>query len=316
MSHHGHTPTVSVVIPAYNAGKTLPRCLGSLLDQDFDQQYEIIVVDDGSNDGTAQIARSMGVRVIRMGTHSGLVGLLRNTGAENSRGKLLAITDSDMIFPRNWLSMLYKSMGSEKCAMGFTRHIALSPLALPWVKDSENHVKVARALKVNAAGYAGRLAGSNMMIDKATLFEVGGFSTRIRRSTDTELGIRLTRRGIKMRYAPEAMAYHLSSDTFRSDFLKYFQAGRSHAYINRAYGYGSNLPLKDSSELLKLALRILANLTAGSRRSKEDKLRDILRLATNGGYLLGRVCGALQTEYPPLHVREIDRSIEQVWARR
>lgn len=97
-------PSVSVVIPAYNEARDLPRCLATLLDQTH-RPTEIIVVDDGSTDDTVAIARAFsGVTLVR-GEHAGS-GAARNRGAATATGAVLAFLDADMRFARDFLACL------------------------------------------------------------------------------------------------------------------------------------------------------------------------------------------------------------------
>ncbi len=97
-------PTVSVIIPAYNEARDLPRCLATLRDQTH-RPAEIIVVDDGSTDATADIARSFAGVTLLHGDHHGS-GAARNTGAAAATGDVLAFLDADMRFARDFLAYL------------------------------------------------------------------------------------------------------------------------------------------------------------------------------------------------------------------
>jgi teichuronic acid biosynthesis glycosyltransferase TuaG len=86
-------PTVSVIIPAYNAEAFLARAIRSVEAQSF-RDFELVVVDDGSTDGTADVARGFsGVRYVR-GSHQGEAGA-RNLGLEEATGELVAFVDAD-----------------------------------------------------------------------------------------------------------------------------------------------------------------------------------------------------------------------------
>jgi len=86
-------PTVSVIIPAYNAEAFLARAIRSVEAQTF-RDFEIVVVDDGSTDGTAEVARSFdSMRYVR-GAHLGEAGA-RNRGLEEAAGELVAFVDAD-----------------------------------------------------------------------------------------------------------------------------------------------------------------------------------------------------------------------------
>jgi glycosyltransferase involved in cell wall biosynthesis len=92
----------SVVVPAYEAAATLPACLEGLARQDFEGEWDVLVVDDGSTDGTAEIAERAGVRLVRT-ERLGPAGA-RNHGVAESSGELLAFTDADCVPEPGWLA--------------------------------------------------------------------------------------------------------------------------------------------------------------------------------------------------------------------
>ncbi|SEQ67697.1 glycosyltransferase family 2 protein [Microlunatus flavus] len=94
----------SVVVPAHDEAADLGAALDALLAQDVDAAYEVLVVDNASTDATAEVARSLGVRVVaepRLG-----VCQARQTGVEAARGELIASTDADSVVPTDWLRRL------------------------------------------------------------------------------------------------------------------------------------------------------------------------------------------------------------------
>lgn len=119
-------PEVSVIIPAYNAGNYIEKCLLSLQNQTF-KDFEIIVIDDASQDQTAQIAQKY-ARVIRNRMNFG-EGFSRKAGAEAAYGKILAQTDSDVILPSTWLDNIVtniKQRGMKAVAGGYCASIGHS----------------------------------------------------------------------------------------------------------------------------------------------------------------------------------------------
>ena len=85
-------PTISVIIPAYNAERFLPRCIASVRAQTL-TPHEIIVVDDSSTDNTAALAKQLGAHVITR--PNGGVAAARNTGIRNASGDWIALLDAD-----------------------------------------------------------------------------------------------------------------------------------------------------------------------------------------------------------------------------
>jgi glycosyltransferase involved in cell wall biosynthesis len=93
-----------VVIPAYNEVDYLPGALRSLRAQDFPGAVEVIVVDNGSTDGTADSARRLGARVVEERTPG--VCAARQRGTRAARGEIVVSTDADTVHPADWLSRL------------------------------------------------------------------------------------------------------------------------------------------------------------------------------------------------------------------
>jgi peptidoglycan/xylan/chitin deacetylase (PgdA/CDA1 family) len=103
---------ISVVIPALNEEKFLPDCLESLKNQDYEGEYEIIVVDNGSTDNTANIARDFGARVVFcLGRKS--VSYVRQVGADAACGDIIAQADADTVYPRDWLTRIADHFSSH-----------------------------------------------------------------------------------------------------------------------------------------------------------------------------------------------------------
>jgi glycosyltransferase involved in cell wall biosynthesis len=91
----------SVIVPAYNEAAYLGQALDSLLHQDYDGTYEVIVVDNNSRDDTAAIAARYGVRVVQEPEQG--VCAARQRGVDCARGEIIISTDADTTQPRNWL---------------------------------------------------------------------------------------------------------------------------------------------------------------------------------------------------------------------
>ena len=93
--------TISVIIPAHNAADTLVRCLGAVCGQD-DDDFEVLVIDDGSTDATSAVIAKFDVTGIRNPEQVG-PAISRNRGADAARGAFLVFTDADCVPPSHWL---------------------------------------------------------------------------------------------------------------------------------------------------------------------------------------------------------------------
>lgn len=103
---------VSVIVPVYNTKPYLEECVQSILDQEFDQNYEVILVDDGATDGSAELcdelaARDRRIRVIHQ-ENQGL-SAARNAGMDAAQGRYYSFVDSDDVVRPGYLQKLYNA---------------------------------------------------------------------------------------------------------------------------------------------------------------------------------------------------------------
>src|SRR5918999_3764271 len=111
-------PVVSVVLPTRGRARYLEVALDSLDGQDRDEPWELLVVDDGSDDGTAELLRRRGVRSLRFDPPRGL-NAARNAGVRETSGGLVAFTDDDVRAPAGWLRALVEGARRHSGADAF-----------------------------------------------------------------------------------------------------------------------------------------------------------------------------------------------------
>lgn len=100
---------LSIIIPVYNTGKYISRCLDSILNQPFDAPIEIICIDDGSTDDSAKIcdeyaSKNKKIRIIHKNNEG--VASARNRGLDIARGNYIAWVDSDDYIAKNWYDVI------------------------------------------------------------------------------------------------------------------------------------------------------------------------------------------------------------------
>lgn len=215
-------PRISVVICAYNAERTMDACLSSLRELRY-PNYEVVIVDDGSTDGTAAIAQSYPeFRLIRQ-QNKGL-SVARNVGMEAATGTIVAYTDSDCVVDPDWLTYLaYKFLQSDFAGVGGPN--------LPPPEDSAVAAYVAAApggpthVLVDDE-VAEHVPGCNMAFWKDALRRVGGFDPLHRAAgDDVDLCWRLQNEGYRIGFSPAAQVWHFRRNTIR-------------AYLKQQMGYG------------------------------------------------------------------------------
>jgi len=117
-------PKISVIVPVYNAEKSLPRCIDSILAQTF-SDFELLLVDDGSTDRSGAICREYAdkdSRVKMLTKQNGGVGSARNVGLDNARGEWITFVDSDDWATEDYLERFHLSDDDELVIQSFLRN--------------------------------------------------------------------------------------------------------------------------------------------------------------------------------------------------
>jgi len=225
---------VSVVITTYNRRELLRKCLAALRVQTFPHdRFEIIVVDDGSTDGTEELMRDV---VKRSGgwlryfhqENSGLAAA-RNLGISKTRGTIVAFLDDDCIPTRNWVYEISRMYEDPRVAGTGGTIRAVPPKTL--VSTYLAHIRLNET-----PGMSGEkvifLIGGNASYRRDVLALMKGFDELFvfNAGEDVDLGLRLTKQGFMLRYNPDAIVYHNHKQTLRG-FLKTFYS----------YGKGTSL---------------------------------------------------------------------------
>ncbi|HBC41063.1 MAG TPA: family 2 glycosyl transferase [Pseudanabaena sp.] len=192
----------SIIIPTYNRLPILQKCLQAMEAQDFTEHYEIVVVDDGSTDGTVEFLHSHRtkfphVRLFQQ-NHEG-AAIARNTGIDVALGDIIVFIDSDLVVTPVFLSSHAKALAGSDRAFTYGRVINTSNFEDP----------TSEPLKFTDLSNA-FFATGNVAIAKHWLIEAGKFDTSFRQYgwEDLELGVRLKNLGLKLIKCPDAVGYH------------------------------------------------------------------------------------------------------------
>lgn len=180
---------ISIVIPTYNRASTLKRCIKSLLDQTY-SDFEIIIVDDNSNDNSEAIIKSINDPRIKYLKHKKNLGAnaARNTGIKSAVGELIAFQDSDDEWLKNKLEIQIKALNESKAdivASSFIRHMDGKKTILP--KENINDEEISNTILYK------NCVSTQTILGKAKCFKDNEFDDRLPRFQDWELIIRLSR---------------------------------------------------------------------------------------------------------------------------
>jgi peptidoglycan/xylan/chitin deacetylase (PgdA/CDA1 family) len=187
---------VSVIIPAYNEEDMIGRTLESLSKQDYRGTVEIIVVDNGSADGTAGIADSWGVTVVRENRKGYIYALIR--GFEHATGEILITTDADTVVPSNWISTLVQAFAEDAEVVAAGGGIEFYDANWKGSFFSQAVLPVALAYDGLCFSYP-HMWGANMAVRRSAFVEAGGWTGKFNLHADADLSRRLARIGkVKM----------------------------------------------------------------------------------------------------------------------
>lgn len=224
-------PEVSVVVAARNAAGVVGACLASLAAQTF-TAHEVIVVDDGSIDDTAAIARAHGAVVIR----SSAVGasVARNLGLQQSRGRIVAFTDADCTVPPTWLASLVAAIDSTGATGVGGPQRNMFPPGVTGADAFDAFFRLASSVSdyTRSGGDVREVthnASCNSAYLKADLVAIGGFAPGLWPGEDVDLDLRLRARGARLVFVPDALVHHHRPGTlswFRRMMRRYGAAER------------------------------------------------------------------------------------------
>jgi len=215
-------PKVSIVVATFNGSRTLKHCLTSLQRLNY-PDYEVLLVDDGSNDSTPEIAKELpSVRYLRQ-SNQGL-SAARNAGIRAAKGEIVAFTDDDCRADEDWLYYLvndllrgnFAAIGGHNFLPPDDSKVAATVMAAP---GGPAHVLLSDT-------EAEHIPGCNMAFFKRVLEEIGCFDPVYRKAgDDVDLCWRLQDGQFKIGFSPAAFVWHYRRSTVQ-------------AYLKQQIGYG------------------------------------------------------------------------------
>jgi len=209
-------------VTCYNKSNTIADCIQSVLEQDF-QDYELIVVDDVSTDGSSEIINRFcsnpKVKMVKA-FHEG-ISAAKNLGIKNSQGKMLLFLDGDTALNGNALSELSSSFIKNKasCIGGEVRAM--------------NDNLLAKCIELTQNDVDRRLPfGTNVAYSRESVKEAaGGFSERMERGEDVDLFLRVEKLEFKCTIDSNVKAKTMHPDSFSSFFKQRFRWGMGFAQL-------------------------------------------------------------------------------------
>lgn len=199
--------SISIIIPALNEEKMIGRCLESLARLAFArEQFEVLVVDNGSRDKTIGIAESFKDRLnVRILQKTGVrISALRNLGARAAQGNILAFLDADCMPARDWLDHILELAPAD--GTGVLGAHYLLPEDSSWVGRTWH-----RYQEAPKSGEVSHVPAGDLIMRREDFLRVGGFDETIQTNEDYELCERARTAGMQVRAFPQIGVIHLGT---------------------------------------------------------------------------------------------------------
>jgi len=244
---------ISVIIPAFNSEKTIGKTIESIVKQKTTEKLELIVVDDGSRDNTAKEVRKFkDISLIQQKKNSG-PAVARNLGAKKAKGEIILFTDADCVAEKNWLEEMIKPFENQEVVgvQGTYKTKQKNWTARFVQAEIEDRYDLMK--KKEFIDFIGSYSAAYR---KKVFLEFDGFNEEFPSASgeDPELSYRMEKKGLKLKFNPNAIVYHLHPKSF----LKYLKIKFFRGYWRiLMYKYHQDKMIKDSYTPQTLKLQIV-----------------------------------------------------------
>lgn len=271
---------ISVILPVRNGMPWLEIQLRALADQRCPEPWEVVVADNGSDDGSREFAEAWSIdhQAFRVVDASALDGApaARNVGVRAARGDLLAFCDADDIVGEGWLAA---------CVQGLEHADVVAGTFDFWSLNGTRESPAAPAA-IRQLGFLPAGLGANLAVRRPAFEEVCGFNEELLLGEDIDLCWRLQLRGFRFVISPDAIVAKRERTEFRQVFRQAFAYGRCGPLLYRRYrSDGARRNLAGAGKSWVWLLFSLPLLLRPDRRCE---------WARAAGIRLGRLAGSLR----------------------
>ena len=241
----------SVVIAVRNEKRLIKRCIESVLSQDFiKNDFEIIIADGMSNDGTYEILKDLKIKhnftLLRNEKINAAAG--RNLGIKKSKGKYIVFIDGDAIPEKNWLKTIKSTLNKYKDAIGVGGPDLL-PHDSTYKEKSLGRIMtspLARGGKLNPSTqhslmeeekYVGHIPTCNLCLRREVFDKIGYFDENFVKGQDLELNYRINKNGFKLLYSPNIKVLHYRKNTIRSFSRQIYKWAKAKVAVIKKHGF-------------------------------------------------------------------------------
>jgi len=237
---------VSVVVPTYNRKNKLEKCLNALANQTYPKKnYEIIIVDDGSIDGTYEFLKEKqkeikNLKIFRQNNKGPAAA--RNLGIKNAKGKIIFFTDDDVIVPNNWIEKFLEIFKKYPEIAAVGGYIEASGGTIKKNIFAKYEAYMSRLVynmpdKVYIGGFETfGVVTCNAAYKRAVIEEVGYFDEKfpVAAGEDADLKLRIALKDYKFAFIP-LKAIHIQDYNFKGFWRQQVARGIGNAYFSKKW---------------------------------------------------------------------------------
>ena len=231
-------PEISIVIPVKDRAGELRRCLASLTCLHYPQEkLQVIVVDDGSSDDSAQVARQYGAVLVPSGGTGRGPAAARNVGASQANGEIIAFIDSDCTASQEWLNELIPAFQDPAvAAVGGQVDGMCTESAVDRYEAVMSSLSIGSRERIGSSGSdTFYLPSCNLLVRRTAFRSAGGFKDSMHVGEDVDLTWRLRDAGWTITYLPAGRVLHEHRSTVRSFMSRRFDYGTSEGMLQHLH---------------------------------------------------------------------------------
>lgn len=228
----------SIIIPVYNRPQEIEELLFSISNQDYNDNFEVLIVEDGSTNTSKTIVDKFhNLNIQYFFKENSGPGLSRNFGMQNALGNYFIILDSDVILPKNYLTIVNNQLKES-----FTDAFGGPDTAHPSFSNLQKAINYSMTSFLTTGGIRGnknsfgkfQLRSFNMGLSKKAFLATKGFSD-MKAGEDIDLTFRLWQNGFKTQLIVNAFVYHKRRNSISSFFKQTFAFGAARPILNQKY---------------------------------------------------------------------------------
>jgi cellulose synthase/poly-beta-1,6-N-acetylglucosamine synthase-like glycosyltransferase len=301
-------PSVSIVVPVRDMAATMPQLVESLGRLDYpEDRREVIVVDNGSSDGSGRLAREAGLTVVDLPSPPSSYAA-RNAGIARAGGDWVAFTDADCVVDPGWLRPLVRHDSDPSVGAVAGEVVAFRPESTI-ARLMEHHGFMRHRVTMHHKALDGA-STANLAVRRDVLANLGGFRGELRHFGDMDLCWRMQLElELELKYEPDAIVRHQHRRTWRALLRQGVAHGRGVAWMKRSYPEIYRFSGGEQAGRLAGMLASVARIPLRTGRPLRERLAEPLFLATwYGGMTAGWLMGPALTRQPDAPHQRVRRT--------